>query len=133
MHILGINWVAVLAAAAAYFAIGFVIHMKLVDLKAWDAAKHTDQARLSKARMGSGIVLPLATALGTRRPVRLGRCPRPSWRASNGGLVVALVSALPALWYNWFYGTAPAWIFWVDSGHQLLGHAAVGAILAGWR
>ena len=35
MHIAGINWVAVLAAAAAFFAIGFVIHMRLVDLRAW--------------------------------------------------------------------------------------------------
>ena len=64
MFVAGINWVAVLLAAAAFFAIGFVIHMKLVDLTAWDAAKHTDQAKLSKARMVSGMVLPLATAIG---------------------------------------------------------------------
>ena len=54
MHIVGINWVAVLAAAAAFFAIGYVIHMRMVDLKAWDAAKHTDKAKLSTTRMASG-------------------------------------------------------------------------------
>jgi hypothetical protein len=47
MHIAGINWVAVLTAAASFFVIGFVIHLRLVDLKAWDAAKHTDQAKPS--------------------------------------------------------------------------------------
>jgi hypothetical protein len=132
MHIAGINWVAVLVAAAAFFAIGFVIHLKLVDLEAWDAAKHNDQAKLSKARMASGMVLPLATAIGLAVLF--------SWADVTGvgngikwGLVVALASGLPVLWYNWFYGTPPIWIFWVDSAHQVLGHAAVGAILAGWR
>jgi hypothetical protein len=132
MHLFGINWAAVLVAAAAFFAIGFVIHMRLVDLKAWDAAKHTDQAKLSKARMAFGMILPLATAVGLALLF--------SWGDVTGvadgvkwGIVVALASGLPVLWYNWFYGTAPLWIFWVDSTHQLIGHAVVGAILAGWR
>ena len=132
MHLFGINWAAVLVAAAAFFAIGFVIHMRLVDLKAWDAAKHTDQAKLSQARMAFGIILPLASAIGLAVLF--------SWGGVTGvadgvkwGLVVALASGLPVLWYNWFYGTAPLWIFAVDSAHQLLGHAVVGAILAGWR
>ncbi len=33
MHIAGINWVAVLLAATAFFAVGYVIHMRLVDLR----------------------------------------------------------------------------------------------------
>lgn len=132
MHVAGFNWAAVLAAAAAFFAIGYVIHMRLVDLKAWNAAKHVDEARLSGARMASGIVLPFATAMGLAVLF--------SWAdvagVGNGvkwGLVVALASALPTLWYNWFYGSSPLWIFGVDSAHQLIGHAVVGAILAGWR
>ena len=132
MHIAGINWVAVLVAAAAFFAIGYVIHMRLVDLKAWNAAKHIDEAELSMTRMASGMILPLATAIGLAVLF--------SWGNVTGvgdgikwGLVVALASALPVLWYNWFYGTSPIWIFWVDSAHQLIGHAVVGAILAGWR
>jgi hypothetical protein len=64
MHIADINWVAVLVAAAAFFAIGYVIHLQLVDLEAWDAAKHTDRERLSGTRMAFGVVLPLATAIG---------------------------------------------------------------------
>jgi hypothetical protein len=84
MHIAGINWVAVLVAAAAYFAIGFVIHMRLVDLKAWDAAKHVDQAKLSKTRMACGMVLPLATAVGLAVLFSWG-VMSPAWpKASNG-------------------------------------------------
>ncbi len=82
--------------------------------------------------MAAGAVLPLATATGLAILF--------SWANVSGvgsgilwGLVIALTSGLPVLWYNWFYGTSPVWIFWVDSVHQLLGHAVVGAILAGWR
>jgi hypothetical protein len=132
MHIFGLNWAAILVAAAAFFAIGFLIHMRLVDLKAWDAAKHVEEAKLSKARMSAGMVLPLATAIGLAILFSWGDVTGVA-EGVKWGLVVAFASALPVLWYNWFYGTQPAWIFWVDSGHQLVGHAVVGAILAGWR
>lgn len=132
MHIAGINWAAVLVAAAAYFAIGYVIHMRLVDLEAWDAAKHNDKQKLSATRMAAGMILPLATAIGLAVLFNWGNVAG----TGNGitwGLMIALASGLPVLWYNWFYGTSPMWIFWVDSAHQVLGHAAAGAILAGWR
>ena len=132
MHIAGINWAAVLVAAAVYFAIGYFIHLRLVDLEAWDAAKHNDKAKLSTTRMAAGLILPLATAIGIAVLFNWGNVAG----IGNGitwGLVVASASGLPVLWYNWFYGTSPIWIFWVDSAHQVLGHAVVGAILAGWR
>ena len=106
MHFAGINWAAVLVAAAAFFAIGYIIHMRLVDLEAWDAAKHTDKAMLSTTRMASGMILPLATAIGLAVLFNWGNVAG----VGNGikwGLVVALGSGLPALWYNWFYGTSP--------------------------
>ena len=132
MHIAGINWVAVLVAAAVFFAIGYIIHVRLVDLTAWDAAKHADKAKLSPTRMASGMILPLATATGLAILFSWGNVTGVA-AGIKWGLVVAVASGLPVLWYNWFYGTAPIWIFWVDSAHQLVGHAVVGAILAGWR
>jgi len=132
MQIAGINWVAVLAAAAAFFAIGYVIHMRLVDLKAWNAAKHIDEAELSAARMASGMILPLATAIGLALVFSWGNVTGVA-DGVKWALVIALASGLPVLWYNWFYGNAPIWIFAVDSAHQLIGHAVVGAILGGWR
>ena len=82
--------------------------------------------------MASGMILPLATAIGLAVLFSRGDVAG----VANGirwGLVIALTSGVPVLWYNWFYGTSPIWIFWVDSIHQLTGHAVVGAILAGWR
>ena len=132
LHIAGINWAAVLAAAAAFFTIGEIIHRWLVDLKAWNAAKHIDDgSRECMVHMASGMTLPLATAVAL---ALLFNCSTVNG-AANGfkwGLVVALASGLPAFWYNWFYGTPPIWMFAVDSAHQLIGHAVVGAIVAGW-
>lgn len=132
MHVAGINWAAVLVAALAFAAIGYLIHMRLVDMEAWNAAKHVNDAQLSSARMAFGLLLPLATAIGLAILFR--------WAGVAGvvegvkwALVVALASALPALWYNWFYGTPAALDLLVDSAHLLIGHAVAGAILAGWR
>ena len=132
MRIAGINWIAVLAAAVAFIAIGYVIHMQLVDLAAWDAAKKTNQSELSEVRMAFGMLLPLATAIGLGMLFRWGNVAKIG-DGIKWAVVVAIASAIPALWYDWFYGTAPLWVFLVDSAHQLLGHAVVGAILARWR
>ena len=132
MRIAGINWIAVLVATLAFIAIGYVIHMQVVDLAAWDAAKHTNQDELSQSRMAFGMLLPLATSIGLALLLRWGNVVSVG-QGVRWGIVVACASALPALWYDWFYGTAPIWIFWVDSAHQLTGHAVAGAILARWR
>jgi hypothetical protein len=132
MRFAGINWLAVLISAAIFFVIGYVIHMQLVDLQAWDAAKHVDQAQLSTTRMAAGMILPLATAIGLAVLFKWGNVTGVA-DGIKWALVVAFASGLPVLWYNWFYGTPPIWTFWVDSAHQLIGHAVVGAILARWR
>jgi hypothetical protein len=132
MRIAGINGIAVLVAALAFIAIGYVIHMQLVDLAAWDAAKHTNRSELSQSRMAFGAVLPLATTIGLAMLFRWGNVAKVG-DGATWAVVVAFASAIPALWYNWFYGTAPIWIFLVDSAHQLVGHAVAGAILARWR
>ena len=48
-------------------------------------------------------------------------------------MVVALASAVPGMLYGWVYGVGPIDMTVIDSAHLLLGHAAVGAILGGWR
>ena len=106
--------------------------MRLVDLTAWNAAKHINDAELSVKRMASGDCPTSRYCDRARHPVQLGKCFRSGQRHSLGschwpdigtsGAVVQLVLRI-----------SPIWIFWVDSVHQLLGHAVVGAILAGWR
>ena len=84
MHIAGVNWVAVLVAAAAFFAIGFVIHMRLVDLKAWDAAKHVDQANSTRRAWLAAWFCRSPPPWGS--PCCSAGVMSPAWpKASNGG------------------------------------------------
>jgi hypothetical protein len=93
MRFAGINWLAVLTSAAIFFAIGYAIHMQLVDLEAWDSAKHVDQAQLSTTRMAAGMILPLATAIGLAVLFKWGNVTGVA-DGIKWALVVALASGL---------------------------------------
>lgn len=92
MRIAGINWIAVLVATLVFIAIGYVIHMQMVDLAAWDAAKHTDQGKLSQPRMALGMLLPLATCIGLALLFRWGNVVNVGDGVKRA-IVVALASA----------------------------------------
>ena len=61
----GINWIAVLAAAIAFYAIGFVIYGLLIPAESWMAMSGISAAEieaLGGSRMPFSIVMPLMTA-----------------------------------------------------------------------
>lgn len=131
----GINWLAVIVAAAAIYAIGFVIYGLLVPAEWWMAASGITQADMDSvgdSRMPFSVVMPLMTAIFLAVLFKLGKVADLSsgvkWAA-----VVAFASAIPTLLYGWVYGVGPIDATLVDSAHLLLGHVAAGAILGGWR
>ncbi len=131
----GINWLSVLAAAIAIYAIGFVIYGFLVPEEWWMAASGITKEQIDAtgmARMPFSVVMPLMTAAFLAVLFKLGRVVDAStgvkWAA-----VVALASAIPTLLYGWVYGVGPFEVTLIDGGHLLLGHLAAGAILGGWR
>jgi hypothetical protein len=131
----GINWAAALAAAIAIYAVGFLIYGILVDENAWMAAEGLTAAQVEAAgaeRMLFSPLMPLATAFGMAVLFK--------WCKVDGladgvkfGALIAVASAIPALWYSWVYGVGPAWLTFLDSSHLLLGHVAAGAILGRWK
>ena len=131
----GINWLAVIVAAVAIYAVGFVIYGLLVPPETWMAWEGDTQAELAAvgdSRMPFGVVMPLMTALFMALIFKWAQVAG----ASNGakwGAIVALASAVPAEMYAWVYGTGLLEITLVDSGHLLLGHVVAGAILGGWK
>ncbi len=135
MRAAGINWLAVIAAAVAVYAIGFVIYGLLVPAEtwmAWEGDTEAELAAVGDSRMPFGVVMPLMTAIFMAVIFKWAQVAG----ASNGakwGAVVALASAVPAEMYAWVYGTGLVEITLVDSGHLLLGHVAAGAILGGWK
>lgn len=131
----GINWLAVIVAAVAIYAVGFVIYGLLVPPDTWMAWEGTSAEQLAAvgdSRMPFSVVMPLLTAIFMAVIFKWAGVAG----ASNGakwGAVIALASAVPAMMYGWVYGTGAVEIVMVDGVHLLLGHAVAGAILGGWK
>lgn len=131
----GINWLAALAAAIGIYAVGFIIYGVLIDPDMWMAAEGLTAAEMEAAgssRMPFSVLMPLATAFGMAVLFKWGNVQTMAdgvkWAA-----MIAVASAIPALWYDWVYGVGPAWLTLLDSSHLLLGHAVAGAILGRWK
>lgn len=135
MRIAGMNALAILAAAIAIYAVGFVIYGMLMDPQVWMASSRISKEEIDAvgmSRMPYGAVLPLVTAIGMGILFKWANVSG----LANGvkwGALVACLSALPAIWYGWVYGVGDLYAPMLDSAHLLIGHSIAGAILAGWK
>jgi len=131
----GINWLAVVAAAVAIYALGFVIYGLLIPAEtwmAWSGVSAEDIEAVGSSRMPFSVIMPLMTAIFMAVIFKWAQVAGAS-DGAKWGAVVALASAVPALMYGWVYGIGPAEMTLVDSGHLLLGHVAAGAVLGAWK
>lgn len=135
MKVMGHNLIAILGAAIAIYAVGFVIYGMLVSPELWMASQGITKDQVDAvgmSRMAYSALPPLVTAIALA--VLFGWAKVSSMaEGMRYGAIVAIASALPAIWYGWVYGvggcTGPA----IDSAHLLIGHVAAGAILGRWR
>jgi hypothetical protein len=131
----GINWLAVIVAAIAVYAIGFVMFVLLVPPEWWMAASGITQQEMDAigaSRMPFSVVMPLMIAGFLALLFKLGGVADAATGA-KWAVVVALASAIPTLLYGWVYGVEPFEMTLIDGAHLLLGHVAAGAIVGGWR
>ena len=130
----GINWLAVIVAAVAIYAVGFIIYAMLIPAETWMAWEGVSEAEMAagESRMMFSPIMPLMTAVFLAVLFKWGQVASVStgirWAA-----VVALASAVPTELYAWVYGTGVIQVTVVDAAHLLLGHAAAGAIIGGWK
>lgn len=132
----GINWLAVLAAAAAFYAVGFVIYGLIIPEEWWMAAEGIsaeEMEAVGDSRMWFGVLMPLATATFMAVLFKWAGGVTGASRGAQWGMVVALASAVPTAWYGWVYGVGPADVQLCDTAHLLLGHIVAGAVLGAWR
>ena len=131
----GINWLAVLVAAVAFYAIGFVIYGLLIPAEtwmAWEGVTAEEMEAVGSSRMPFSVVMPLMTAIFMAVIFKWAQVASGS-NGAKWGAVIALASAVPAMMYGWVYGVGPAEMTVIDAGHLLLGHVAAGAVLGGWK
>lgn len=130
----GINWLAVLAAAVAVYAIGFIIYGLLIPEETWMAMSgmSEDQKAVAMSRMVFSPVMPVLTAVFLAILFKFGQVASTA-KGAQWAAVVALASAIPTVLYGWVYGGIPTEMTAIDSAHLMLGHVTAGAILGGWR
>ena len=134
MRAAGINWLAVAAAAIAFYIIGFLIYGVNIPEEAYMAMSGmTDaQKEIAQTRMPFGVLMPIATAVFLAIVFKWGKVAR-LIDGAKWGMVVALASAVPTVWYGWVYGGFAAQMSLIDSIHLVFGHISAGAILGGWK
>lgn len=134
MRAAGINWLAVIAAAVAFYLVGFLIYGMIVPQETWMALTGMTQEELAVAqgRMAFGPLMPLATALFLAILFKWGSVDG-ALKGAAWAAVVALASAVPAMWYGWVYGGVPVEMTLIDSIHLLTGHMVAGTVLGAWR
>lgn len=133
VYIAGDNWLAVLAAAAAIYAVGFLIY-GLVFSGLWLKLTGYTKAQLQPHswKMALSPVMPILTAIGLAILFKLARVDNIAT-----GLVIAVqiwfFIVQPARMYNFVYSPEKIGHLVLDGLHLLLGMLVAGAIIAGWR
>jgi hypothetical protein len=130
----GINWLAVLVAAIAIYAIGFVIYAMLIPEPTWMAMSGMTEAEKATAmsRMMYSPIMPIMIAVFMAVLFKWGQVAD-AMSGIRWGAVIALASAIPTMLYGWVYGGLSTDMTMVDCGHLLLGHVAAGVVLGGWK
>ena len=130
----GINWLAVIVAAIAIYAIGFVIYAMLIPAETWMAWEGVTEAEMQagQSRMAFGPVMPVMTAVFMAVLFKWAQVAC-AGKGAQWAAVVALASAVPAELYAWVYGNGRIEVTIVDVVHLFLGHIAAGAILGRWK
>ena len=103
--------------------------------EAWMAASGITKEQMDGvgvSRLPYSPIMPILTAIGMAILFRWANVAG-SASGIKYGLLIAMLSAVPALWYGWVYGVGPASGTIIDSAHLITGHVLAGAILARWR
>ncbi len=123
------NWVAILVAGVAFFALGAIWYAPPVFGNAWKAAVGAMPSPIGIAE--SGVVNVVAALL---LAVVLGWAGVHDWQ---GGVQVATVAwaacAGTAAVANTLFERGRAFVILINAGYQLVGFVIMGAIIGAWQ
>lgn len=134
MRVMGHNALAILVAAIAIYAVGFLIYGLLLS-EAWVAASSYTATELESgmSKMPLGAIMPILMAIGLSLVVK--------WRNQAGlaagamaGLLVAAFLVGPQFLYGYVYSPAGGeTLLGIDTLHAFLSCIVGGAILGAWK
>lgn len=135
-YLSNLNWVAVLVASIAGFAVGAIWYSQAVMGKAWMKAAGIKQKDVKNADMAKPMIIGFTTVLVTA--IALGVLVQPlalvtALQGATFGILIGLAFiSTNKLMGNLFEQRNPS-LFWINLGGDVLSLAVMGAILAVWR
>ena len=133
MRVMGHNVFAIIVAAIAIWAIGFLLYVVLFQAQwmTWMGVTE-EQMQQDNGRMPFMIVMPFLQAIGLSLAVKWRNAP--GWMGGMmTGMLLAVFLTIAGRMYGWVYSFEPTELFGLDSLHFLLTHAVAGAILGAWK
>ena len=129
-----INWLSVIVASLAAFAIGSVWYSPVLFSKTWQKESNLTNYDLKNASM------PVIFGFGVRADVHFGRDPRYVHREgrqphSQDSLPVSwrgIGWIVTALGVNYLFARKSITLFLIDAGYFVVFFAAMGLILGAW-
>jgi hypothetical protein len=133
MRVMGHNVFAIVVAAIAIWAIGFLLYVVLFQAQwmAWMGVTE-EQMQQDNGRMPFMVVMPFLQAIGLSLAVKWRNAP--GWMGGlMTGVLLAIFLTIAGRMYGWVYSFEATELFGLDSMHFLLTHAVAGAILGAWK
>lgn len=137
MEFADINYLAVIVAAVAAFALGALWYSPVLFSKPWQELVGLTDEKIKSANMavtmGGSFVLIVLMSFGLA--VILNNYPEAvDWLASlYTGLFVGILFAATSMGINMLYQQKPLKLFLIDAGYQVLFLTLMGIILGLWR
>lgn len=129
--IVGDNWIAIVVAAIAIYAVGFVIYGGLSKLWLSQSGYTKEQLQPHTWKMALSPIMPILSAIGLALILKLARVDNLAT-----GLMISfeiwLFLILPARLYNFVYSPEKPGHLAFDAIHLLLGTLVAGGIISAW-
>jgi hypothetical protein len=138
MDLSTINWLAVVVAAAAFFALGAIWYGPLFG-KAWQKAVGLSDEEIKKANMGklfgSAFIMALIVSFGMAM-FFFGFGPNPDMNAGMGamyGIMTGVFFIFPSTAMNYLFARKSATLIAIDSCYHIVAYTIVGVLLGAWQ
>ena len=134
-----LNWIAVIVAAVAYFALGALWYSKLLFATKWIAYLKLD-VNDPNAKKGMGIMfggslvlmfiqcLAIAILVG-----RLGLVGHGWMSGLKLGALTGCCFCAATIGVNYFYEKKPLGLFFINAGYAIVGNIIAGIIICVWK
>jgi Protein of unknown function (DUF1761) len=130
--IVGDNWLAILAGAVAFYAVGFIIYGAVFS-KLWMKLSGYTQEQLKPHmwKMALSPIMPILTAIGLAILLKLARVDN----LATGLMITAQIwffIVLSTRLYSFVYSPEKPGLLVMDTIHLFFGTMAAGAIISAW-